>query len=338
MSEFDVDLLIIGAGPAGLTAAQYGARANLKVLVIEQLAPGGQVLLIDVLENYPGNVGSKDAEGNVICGPKTGYDFSQDMHSQAVSFGASFLSGTVVSLKKEGAVFVAALEGGETRRAAAVIIATGARYRLLDIPGEKEFNGKGVSYCATCDGPFFRNKKIFVIGGGDAACDEAQYLSRLTKQVVLVHRRDRFRAQKALAERVLHNPNIEVRFNTILKEIKGAGTEDKNPALTGKVGAVVLEKTADAKTYEEAADAVFIFAGTIPQSSLVSGGGVKADLDESGYIITDQKMAANAAGLFAAGDIRSGSFRQVVVAAGEGATAAHSASEYIDELNNRAYY
>jgi len=330
MSENDVDLLIIGAGPAGLTAAQYGARANLKVLVIERLAPGGQALLIDVLENYPGNIARQDAAGNTIAGPKTGYDFSQDLHCQAVSFGASFFSGAVVSLKKEGNAFIAALEGGGGRTAPAVIIATGAQHRVLGIPGEKEFTGKGVSYCATCDGPFFRNKKVFVVGGGDAACDEAQYLSRLTKNVVLIHRRDRFRAQKALAERALHNPNIEVRFNTVLKEIRG-GTG------AGRVGALVLETAAEgAKTYEEAADAVFIFAGTIPQSSLA--GELNAALDENGYIITDQKMASNVPGLFVAGDVRSGSFRQVVVAAGEGAVAAHSAAEYIDELNNRAYH
>jgi thioredoxin reductase (NADPH) len=170
---------------------------------------------------------------------------------------------------------------------------------------------------------------MFVAGGGDAACDEAQYLSRLTTQVILIHRRDRFRAQKALAERVLHNPNIEVRFNTVMREIKGAQ----------KVHAVVLERTgADCRgtgdVYEESADAVFIFTGTVPQSSLVRGW---AALDENGYIITDQKMASSVPGLFAAGDLRSGAFRQVVVAAGEGAVAAHSAAEYIDALRDTVY-
>jgi len=335
MSELNADLLIIGAGPAGLTAAQYGARANLKVLVIEQLAPGGQALLIDVLENYPGNTGQIDSSGNVIASVKTGYDFSQDLYRQAESFGASFLSASVDSLKKEGNVFIAGLSESQTRRASAVIIATGARHRLMDVPGEKEFTGRGVSYCATCDGNFFRNKKIFVVGGGDAACDEAQYLSRLTDKVILVHRRDRFRAQKALAERVLNNPKIEVRFNTILKEIKGSSPAG-NQIPAGKVSSLVLEQTTDAKTHEEAADAVFIAVGMIPQSSLAAG--INAALDENGYIITDQRMAIpKVPGLFAAGDVRSGAFRQVVVAAGDGATAAHSVSEYIDEMNNRAY-
>ena len=279
----------------------------------------------------------RDDEGRVIAGPRTGFDFSRDLHRQAEAFGAVFLSGAVTALKKEGELFIAELADGGRRAAPAVIIATGAAHRCLDVPGEKEFTGRGVSYCATCDGPFFKNKKMVVAGGEDAACDEARYLSRLSSQVILVHRRDRFRAQKALAERVLRNPNIEVRFNTVIKEIKGRG------AGTGaqKVGAVVLERGGEngrAEVYEESADAVFIFAGTFPRSSLAAGeNGVKAGLDANGYIITDQKMASSVPGLFAAGDVRSGSFRQVVVAAGEGAVAAHSAAEYIDKLHNRAY-
>jgi len=319
------NLLIIGAGPAGLAAAQYGARANLNVLAIEQLAPGGQALLIDVLENYPGNVERKDAEGRVIAAPRTGFEFAQDMHSQAEAFGASFLSETVSGLKKEGNLFAAALANGETITVPAVILATGATHRNLDIPGEQQFLGRGVSHCATCDGAFFRGKKIFVVGGGDAACDDAQYLSRLSPQVILIHRRDRFRAQKALAERVLHNQHIEVRFNTVMKEIKGSQ----------KLSSVVLERTlpdGSGEIYEEAADAVFIFAGTVPQSSLASG--INAELDESGYIITNQKMAASVPGLYAAGDVRSGTFRQVVVAAGEGAIAAHNAAEYIEQMSD----
>jgi thioredoxin reductase (NADPH) len=329
MAELNVDLIIIGAGPAGLTAAQYGARANLKVLVIEQLAPGGQVLLIDVLENYPGNVERRDEKNEVIAGPRTGFDFSQDLHRQAESFGAAFLSATVSSLRKEGDLFIAGLANGESRSAPAVIIATGSAHRFLGIPGEAEFAGRGVSYCATCDGPFFRNKKIMVVGGGDAACDEAQFLSRLSSQVILIHRRDRFRAQKALAGRVLNNANIEVRFNTIMKEIKGGGAS--------KVSAVVLEHTDTGEAYEEGADAVFVFTGTTPQTALVAAAApdsVAARLDPGGYIITDQRMASSVPGLFAAGDVRSGSFRQVVVAAGEGAVAAHSAAEYIDELRS----
>ena len=325
MQELNTDLLIIGAGPAGLSAAQYGARANLKVTVVEQMAPGGQVLLIDILENYPGNVKRKDPQGNVISGPRTGYEFIQDMVEQAEAFGASIMSESVSELKKEGDTFTAVFSGGDKCFARAVIIATGASHRKLEVPGEEKFFGRGVSHCATCDGSFFRGKKIIVVGGGDAACDDAMYLSRLSPQVIMVHRRDRFRAQKALAERVLGNRDIEVRFNTVLREIKG----DK------KLSSVILET--DGAGYEESADAVFIFAGTVPQSSLVSSETMKAELDESGYIITNQKMAASIPGLFAAGDVRSGSFRQVVVAAGEGTVAAHNAAEYIDELRGAAY-
>jgi len=322
MIESDFDLLIIGAGPAGLTAAQYGARANLKTLVLERLAPGGQALSIDILENYPGNVERKDAAGNALAGPRTGYELVQDMYSQAEAFGASFLCEEVSEIKKEGDLFIAVLAGGGIRKAPAVIIATGAKHRLLGIPGEKEFSGRGVSYCATCDGAFFKGKKIIAAGGGDAACDGAQYLSRLSGHLILVHRRDRFRAQQALADRVMQNKNIEVKFNTVIKEIRG----DK------KVSSAVLE--CEGRTYEETADAVFIFAGTSPQSWLVNGessGGLKAELDEGGCIVSDQKMAASVPGLFVAGDVRSGSFRQVIVAAGEGAVAAHSAAAYLEE-------
>jgi thioredoxin reductase (NADPH) len=311
----DADLLILGAGPAGLTAAQYGARANLRVLVLEQLAPGGQALLIDKLENYPGN--AADSSGAV----KSGFDFSQDLHRQAEEFGARFIIDAALSLSKRGDVFTAGLGTGKTLSAHAVILATGAKHRTLDIPGEAQFYGRGVSYCATCDGPFFKGRKIFVVGGGDAACDEAQYLSHLSGNIVLIHRRDRFRAQKALAERVLHNPAITVRFNTRMKEIKG----DR------QVSSVILEGPDG--THEEAADAVFVFAGTIPQTALVP----EAQADENGYIITDQAMASSIPGLFVAGDVRASSFRQVVVAAGEGAVAAHSAAEYIDGLRGESY-
>jgi len=336
--QIDTDLIIIGAGPAGLSAAQYGARSNLSVLVLEQLASGGQVLLLDVLENYPG-----------IAQGKTGYEFSEDLRRQAEDFGAKFLSDTAQAINKEGDIFIVTLGSGEKRSAHSVIIATGAKHRTLDIPGEKEFTGRGVSYCATCDGPFFKNKKIFVAGGGDAACDEAMFLSRLTSQVIIVHRRDRFRAQRALAERTLNNPNIKVRFNTVIKEIKGEN---------GRVSSVVLgttraethgetrgetpEKTGQdfsGSISVESADGVFVFTGMVPQSSIVSGanGGLKADLDETGYIITDQKMASSVPGLFAAGDVRSSPFRQVVTAAGDGAVAAHCAAAYIDSLKGESY-
>ena len=304
----DVDLLVIGAGPAGLAAALYGARAGLRVRVVEQLAVGGQALLIDNLENYPGNV---DKTGKA----KTGYEGAEDMRRQAESFGAAFATGSVSEVKKADGWFDARI-GGSAVKAGAVIIATGTKHRMLDVPGEAEFYGRGVSYCATCDGPFFRNKKIFVIGGGDTACDEALYLARLSPQVVLVHRRDELRAQKISADRVLNNPNITVRFNMRLAKIRGAE----------KVAAVVLENAGTGEKNEEPADAVFIFAGSTPQVPAVEG----LKLDKAGYILTDQRMETSVRGVFAAGDVRSTPFRQVVVAAGEGAVAAHCAAEYLE--------
>ncbi|GHU80412.1 thioredoxin reductase [Spirochaetia bacterium] len=319
MSTYDADLLILGAGPAGLTAAQYGARANLSVLVVEQMAPGGQALLIEKLENYPGI-----AEG------KSGYDFSQDLHRQAEGFGARFITETARTLKKEGDLFTLTLENGKSLVSPAVILATGAKRRTLDVPGETQFYGRGVSYCATCDGPFFKGKKMVVVGGGDAACDEARYLAHLSDKILLIHRKETFRAQKALADRVLRNPAIEARFNTRLLEIKGAE----------RVSSVMLRGN-DGAPYEEAAEAVFIFAGSLPQTALIDGsageGSIRVKTDEAGYIVTDQNMASSTPGLFAAGDVRSSPFRQVVVAAGEGAVAAHCAAAYIDRLKGEVY-
>jgi thioredoxin reductase (NADPH) len=314
MQTCDADLIIIGAGPAGLTAAQYGARANLRTIVFEQLAPGGQALTIDVLENYPGNVGHAADRPS----PRSGFEFAQDLHRQALEFGAAFIDARAETLEKEGDLFAVTTETGETKRARALILATGAAHRTLGVSGEERFTGRGVSYCASCDGPFFRGKRIVVVGGGDSACDEAQYLSRLSPRVLLLHRRDRFRAQEALVERVRGNPHIEIRLNTIIKEIRGAET----------VSSLVLEHSdgrGTGRTYEEEADAVFVFVGTVPQTSLVPG----LEKDEAGYVITDQRMESSLPGLFAAGDVRSSPFRQVVVAAAEGAIAAHCAAEYI---------
>jgi thioredoxin reductase (NADPH) len=307
--DSDYDLIVIGAGAAGLSAAQYGARANLKTLLVEEMAAGGQALLIDALENYPG-----------VMGPVSGYDLSETMRKQAEAFGAAFLTATVSSLRKEDKLFK--LESSEgPLSSSTVILATGAKHRHVGAPGEEEFGGRGVSYCATCDGPFFKGKRMLVVGGGDAACDESAFLAKLSDKIVVAHRKDRFRAQRALAERTLRNPNIDVRFNTVVKQIKGSK----------KVESVVLEK-ADG-TYEEPFDAVFVFVGSIPQSALAAD----AKKDEAGYIVTDDRMEASVPGLFAAGDVRACSFRQLVTAASDGAIAAHSASQYIDDLKGAAY-
>jgi len=305
------DLVIIGAGGAGLAAAQYGARANLTTLVVEELAAGGQALLIDNLENYPG-----------LLGPVNGYDFSETMRAQAEAFGAAFLTATASALRREEGLFHIQTSEGELK-SKTVILATGAKHRHIEVPGEEELAGHGVSYCATCDGPFFRNKRMLVVGGGDAACDEAGFLSKLAEKVVIVHRKDRFRAQAALAARTLANPKIEVRFDTVVKEIRG-GT---------KVESVVFEKAAGGGIYEEPFAAVFVFVGSIPQTELA--GEVKKD--EAGYIRTDERMATSQKGLFAVGDVRASTFRQLITAASDGAVAAHAASQYIDEMRGEAY-
>ncbi|MDR1388658.1 MAG: FAD-dependent oxidoreductase [Treponema sp.] len=316
-TEKQTDLVILGAGPAGLSAAQYAARASLRVSVVEEMAPGGQALNIDILENYPGNIDDERP-------PRSGFEFSQDLYKQALGFGASFIMESALSVQRVEDKFTVTTSGGKTLCTQALILASGARRRKLDVPGEAQFYGRGVSYCATCDGPFFKGKRILVVGGGDAACDESRYLSRLAEKVILIHRKSMFRAQKTLAERTLANEHIEVRFNTRLLEIKG-----------GKiVNAAVL--AGPGGEYELNVDAVFIFAGSIPQTALVKDLGVK--LDESGSVITDQCMASSAPGLFAAGDVRSGPFRQVVVAAGEGAVAAHCAAAYLDGIRGGAYH
>ena len=307
--KVDRDVIIIGSGPAGLTASQYAARANLRVAVVEELALGGQALLIAALENYP---------GSCVSAPKSGFELTQEMHAQAVHFGAEFIMDGALSLKKVDNIFTVTLNSGKTLTSFAVIIATGAKHGTLNVPGEEKLFGAGVSYCASCDGPFFKNKKIFVVGGGDSACDEARLLSRLSSQVIVLHRRDKFRAQKALVDRVMSDPHIEVRFNTQVKEILGEQ----------RVSGLILQNSETGKTYEETGDAVFIYVGAIPQTALVP------DLpkDAGGYIITDSAMATSVPGLFSAGDVRSSPFRQVVVAAGEGAVAAHSAAVYVDGI------
>ena len=304
------DLVIIGGGAAGLAAAQYGARANLDTLLVEEMAPGGQALLIDNLENYPG-----------IDEPVNGYDFAEKLRAQAENFGAEFLTASVSSVAKDGERFVIETNEG-TLSAYAVILATGAVHRHVNVPGEEEFQGRGVSYCATCDGPFFKNKRMVVVGGGDAACDEAMFLSKLAEKVILVHRRDAFRAQKSLAARVLSNPKIEVRFNTVIREIKG----DK------KVESVLFEDLSAKKTYEESTAAVFVFIGSDPRSSLAQG----AKRDEGGSLLTDDSMETSVKGLFAAGDVRVSPFRQLVTACSDGAIAAHAAAIHIDEVKQTA--
>jgi len=309
----DRDIIVIGAGAAGLTAAQYAARANLNILLLEELAPGGQCLIIDNLENYPG-----------FPDPIPGIELSQKFEEQAVRFGADIQTSSVHSVSRNNGLFRVDTDNGPLT-SPTVILATGAKHKKLGIPGEEEFAGRGVSYCATCDGPFFKGKRMLVAGGGDAACDEAMFLAKLTDKVVMVHRRDRFRAQKALAERTLRNPNIKVHWNTQAKVIRGSG----------KVEEVVLWNNEKEETYSEKVAAVFVFIGSVPQTQVAKE--LEVELDEGGYVVTNQRMETSVPGFYAVGDVRSTPFRQLVVAAGEGAIAAHAASQFIDELKGEAY-
>lgn len=309
--NFEYDLIVIGAGPAGLSAAQYGARANLSVLVIDETMPGGQVNNIFELENYPGVYPA-------VSGPQ----FVMSMKNQAEAFGAKIIQKIVSGVeKKNGKFYVTA--GGKEYVSLTLVAASGAEHRKLGCEGEAKFSGRGVSYCATCDGPFFRNKKIFVVGGGDSACSEAEYLATLTDSVTIIHRKSQFRAQKAVADRVLNNPKISVMFNTVVSEVKGEM----------KVSSLELTDVVTGEKKEVEANALFIFVGMLPRTELFE----ELEKDGDGYFITDENMHTKIDGLYVAGDLRAKSFRQIVTACSDGAIAAHEAQIYISECRNEVY-
>ena len=311
MERQEYDFIIIGAGPAGLSAAQYASRANLRTLLVDQSMPGGQVNQIFTLENYPG-----------VFPAVNGFTFIEGMKKQALEFGAEIVQAIVDTVDKVGGQYVVKTSKVEYT-APTLLLATGAEHRKLGVKGEKEFEGRGVSYCATCDGPFFRNKNILVVGGGDSACSEACYLATLSSHVTIVHRKSQFRAQKAVAQEVLDNPNITTVFNAGVSEIRG----------DMKVTSVELTDTVTGEKREMAVDAVFIFVGMMPRTALFE----TLKKDEAGYIVTNEDMETSVEGLYAAGDVRSKSFRQIVTAAADGAIAAHQAEGYVRKLRNEVY-
>ena len=296
------DYVIIGAGCAGLASAQYAARGGLSVLVLDLAGAGGQVLQIADLENYPGVFPSVD-----------GATYMMTMKKQAESFGAKIVQAQVLSIDKTGGSFLVKTKKA-SYEATCLCIATGAIHRNLEVPGEKELSGRGVSYCATCDGPFFRNKKIVVVGGGDSACSEAIYLSTISGDVSIIHRRDKFRAQQAVIDKMLE-AGVKPVYDSVVKSINGQG----------RVQSVTIENVKTGEQSVFSTDAVFIFTGMLPQTDLVE----MLPKDPSGYILTDENMETSVPGLFAAGDVRSKPFRQVVTAVSDGAIAAHVASERI---------
>lgn len=299
------DLAIIGGGPAGLTAYLYAARARLDTILIEKLSPGGQVLVTDFVENYPGF-----PEG------LPGWELMEKFVAHVKKLGFNQKLGEVVGIELEGQIKKIKLADGEELRARAVIVATGASPNKLGVPGEKELTGKGVSYCATCDGPFFRDQVIAVVGGGNTAVQEAIFLTKFAKKVFLIHRRDQLRAQKILQERAFANPKIEFIWNTVVEEILGKD----------KVEALKLKNRQTGETSILKVDGVFIFIGTRPQSDFVKG---LLPTNERGFIITDCEMRTEVPGIFAAGDVRAKACRQIITAAGDGATAAYMAEHYL---------
>lgn len=304
MDEVRYDYIIIGAGAAGLASAQYASRGGLKTLVLEGISVGGQVQQITELENYPG-----------IFPAINGVDFIEKMHQQAEAFGAEIEQTNVSSIDKRGKDFVVKTKD-KIYISQALLIATGAIHKNLDVPGEKELAGRGVSYCAVCDGPFFKNKNIVVVGGGDSACSEAIYLSTISPNVKIIHRRDTFRAQKAVVDKMLSS-GVEPVYDSVVKKINGKA----------KVESITIENVKTGEQNEITCDAVFIFTGMLPQTALVE----MLPKDEGGYIITDEKMETAIPGLFAAGDVRSKSFRQIVTAVSDGAIAANSAKILLNE-------
>ena len=308
----DCDILIIGAGPAGLSAAVYAARAGFKTMMLEKIGAGGQMMLTDKIDNYPGF-----PEGIA------GFDLQNKMLFHAKKFGAKLHYGEAAKIEKTHEGFSIALTDGKIMNASSVIIATGASHRPLGVPGEVEFTNKGVSYCGTCDGPFFRGKKTIVVGGGDSALTEALFIAKFAKEVTIVHRRDRFRAVHSLVKQIEMIPIIKTKMNTTVEEICGA------ESVTG----VILKDTVTGEKTNFATDGVFIFTGLIPATNFVPA----ELLDGQRYIITNEKMGTAIPGLYAAGDARSGAFRQVICAASDGAVAANYAGEWLEAKHGNAY-
>ena len=298
------DLVIIGGGPAGLTAGIYAKRARLKTVLIERELVGGQIALSDVIENYPGFPSI------------SGMELMAKFEEHARGFGLEIMMAAVENITVEDNVKVLKTTEGELR-AKAVIVATGAKPRKLGVPGETELIGKGVSYCATCDGPFFRNQRVLVVGGGDTAVKEAVYLSKIASWVGVVHRRDKLRAEKILQEKALGAENIEIFWSHVLKEIKGDN---------GVEGAVLEDlKTKTEKEVE--IHGAFIFVGINPTTDFV-----EVEKDDLGFIKADQRMATSTPGIFVAGDCRTTPLLQVSTAVGDGATAAFVAEAYVEEF------
>jgi len=311
MSEEKIyDVIIAGAGPAGLTAAVYTSRANLSTLIIERGVPGGQMVNTEAIENYPGF--------ESILGP----DLANKMFEHAKKFGAEYQYGDIKKIQ-DGDEYKTVVTSDKEYKAKAVIIATGVEHKKLQVPGEEELAGRGVSYCAVCDGAFFRNRELVVVGGGDSAVEEGIYLTRFASKVTIVHRRDQLRAQKILQQRAFENEKIDFIWNHTVKEIR-----EKD----GKVGSVLLVNTQTGEEREFQTDGVFIYIGMLPLNDSFKHLNIT---NEEGYIVTNENMETAVPGIFAAGDIRAKMLRQIVTATSDGSIAAESAQKYVESLKEK---
>jgi thioredoxin reductase (NADPH) len=301
------EVIIVGGGPAGLSAGLYCKRAALRTVLFEKGMPGGQIAISKDVENYPG------------VEAITGFDLAEKMLHHARSFGLDVVQKEIISVRAGQDRHSVRLATGEILRTDALILAAGGSVRKLGIPGEAEYLGSGVSYCATCDGFFFRDKTVVVVGGGDTAVEEALYLAKLTKKVFLVHRRNSLRAGKLLQSRLMSEPRIELIWNTAITEIKGDGKT---------VEGVLYEDTETGEKGEFPTDGVFIFIGYSPNNQLIPP---EVRMDDRGFVITDEKCETNVPGIFAVGDLRQKFANQIVIAAADGCIAALAAAHYIEE-------
>ena len=309
---FDYDVIIVGAGPAGMTAGMYAGRSMLRAVVLERGAPGGELLNTETIEDYPG---FEHIEG---------WDLAQRFESHARKFGAEIKQATVMTVKKvaDGS-FEVVTDSEDVYRAPAVIVTSGGTPIRLGVPGEAEYAGKGVSYCAICDGAFFKGHTIAVVGGGDAAVEESDFLTRYAEKVYLIHRRDELRASRILQKRLFENPKIEVIWDTVVERVEA---DDQ-----GFVNNLALRNVRTNETSNLAATAMFVFIGFRPNTGIVEG---HIEHDEMGYFLTDTNMETSIEGLFAAGDVRAQLTRQVTTAAGDATTAAIAVEKYLAALKD----
>lgn len=311
-NTFHYEVVIVGAGPAGMCAGMYAGRAMLRTVVLERGFPGGELLNTELVEDYPGFE-------SIL-----GHDLAEKFHAHAAKFGAEFKTGVhVSSVRKQGSEFVTETMDGDVYRSPTVIVTAGGTPIKLGVPGELEYAGKGVSYCAICDGAFFRNQVIAVVGGGDAATEEADFLTRYAEKVYLIHRRAELRASKLLQKRLFENPKIEVIWNTTVERVDGDAQ--------GLVHNLRLRDVDTGESRDLAATGLFVFVGFRPNSGIIAD---HVDHDEMGYLRTDANMQTSIPGLFAAGDLRAQLTRQVTTAVGDATTAAIAAEKYLKALDD----